>query len=91
MNDENFRKLLIYLLKNYKIYYQDVTGKYQEYYEIDKYTNEMLKSLSDIKNVMSEKKNDNYRYINSYGKINAHDIEIPNINYKALLLEKNKN
>ena len=90
MNNEEFRKLLIYILKNYKIFYLDISGKYEEYYELDKYYKQLESVYKDYNNIIKNMQNDNYRFINSYGKINEYSIEMPNVNYTALLKDKSK-
>lgn len=90
MSDEEFRRFLIYILNNYKIYYQDISGKYQEYIQLEKLCKEMDEVISKIDKITQREKNDNYKYINTYGKDDFYNIEIPNINYKSMLFEETK-
>lgn len=89
MSDEVFKKLLIYILKNYRIFYQDQMGRYEEYQNEESYNNEKNITIDKIKKYEHLKENSNYAYFNNYGynQVTLYNLEISYLNYEVELVE----
>ena len=84
MSDEELRQLLIYMLKNYKVYYLEMSGRYQEYLDDEKLfkkREEAFKKIEDSRNIRN---NEDYIFVNNYCTTESYNVEIPNINYQSI-------
>ena len=84
MGDEELRQFLIHILKNYKVYYLEMSGRYQEYLEEEelfKKREEAFKRIEDSRNIRN---NEDYIFVNNYCTTETYNVEIPNINYQSI-------
>ena len=85
MSEEELRRFLIYLLKNNKVYYLEMSGSYQEYcdkkeldaqLEVLKNDTEILKGYND---------NNPKSYLNNFGRMNSSEVEANDGRYRSIL------
>lgn len=84
MSDEELRQFLIYMLKNYKVYYLEMSGRLQEYLNADELSKKQEEAYNKVLNSKKLKNGDDYIFVNNYGKVETYNLEIPNYNYKTV-------